>query len=299
MIARYRCARVWTSPQPMTAPFASGPGHADAGRPVRLEDEAHRARRRLGQQLVEQRLGLDAGLGCRGHLLRPELALEPLDHPVAAIDLDLEAVGVGDRRRVGRHDRDDLDVPPVGRVDRCRRAQRDRADGRLDGARSEHLARLVARGRDERQAGGDPGRLRGGLRDDAERLAGRDEPWQPLGPDGEREPAPVARLRPGLALVVERDVAHLRRDRVDELAGQPVGEEPRQQQEPADARPQLRLVAGEHVRLGLRAERRHRVRDARRLEREAPLAAESAAAPRRGSDRARPSPAGAARRARP
>ena len=29
---------------------------ADAGRPVRLEDEAHRARRRRGEQLVEQRL---------------------------------------------------------------------------------------------------------------------------------------------------------------------------------------------------------------------------------------------------
>ena len=102
------------------------------------------------------------------------------------------------------------------------------------------------------------------------------------GRTGTREPAPVAGLRPCLALVVERDVADLRRDRVDELAGQPVGEEPGQQQEPADPRPQLRLVAGEHVRLGLGPERGDRV-----ARRRAALNASPHRPPIRGSPSAR------------
>ena len=53
---------MWTSPQPMTAPFASGPGTRTPGDQYGWSMQAHRAGRGRGDELVEQRLGVHAEL---------------------------------------------------------------------------------------------------------------------------------------------------------------------------------------------------------------------------------------------
>ena len=170
---------------------------AHARRPVRLEGQAHRARGDGIDHLVEQGLGFQAELRGPGHLVRPELALEPLDHPEAAVDLDLERVGTRHGGRIRRHERDRLDVPAMGRVDRRGRAVRDGPDVRLEGARAEDLAGLVRGGRDDRRARRrrrDARRQqRSGRR--AVRLGGTSSgSW--LGVDRDRPPLPVGRGRP-------------------------------------------------------------------------------------------------------
>ena len=69
----------------------------EARRPVGLEDQAHRAGRDVFHQRVELRLGRGALLVGERLLELAELVLEPVHHPVAAKDLDFEAVCAGDR----------------------------------------------------------------------------------------------------------------------------------------------------------------------------------------------------------
>ena len=109
------------------------------------------------------------------------------------------------------------------------------------------------------------GRLRGQL---AEPSAGRHELGQPGRVDRRRLPAPVARLRPAERLRVERDVADLRRQRIDEPAGQPVGEIAGEQQVAPDPRPRRRLVGPEPVGLAVGLERGDGPPDAEGPERE-------------------------------
>jgi hypothetical protein len=62
---------------------------AQAGRPVRLQGQAHRARRNGSDQGIQQRLGADAALGGERALGMRELVLEPAHQPEAALDVDL------------------------------------------------------------------------------------------------------------------------------------------------------------------------------------------------------------------
>ena len=75
---------MWTSPKPMIAPFASGPGMRTPGDQYGWSVEAHRARpvrsRRARRRGPRARRRASVGPGDLG---RAELALEPLDHPVA------------------------------------------------------------------------------------------------------------------------------------------------------------------------------------------------------------------------
>jgi hypothetical protein len=73
---------------------------------------------------------------------------------------------------------------------------------------------------------------------------------------------PVAGLRPGQPLVVERQVPDLGRDRVDEPAGQALGEEAGQQEIAADPRPDRRLVGAQPVGFAVGLERGHGPPDA-------------------------------------
>ena len=198
----------------------------------------------------------------RDDLGRPELALEPLDHPEPAHDLELDEPGAGDRGGVGRDERDRLDVAPVRRPDRRRRPERQRGDIRLDRAGPERLALLVAGRRDQRRPCRDAevrGRCRGQL---AEPPGRRDEPRQPRPLERRDEPLPVQPPDPLTALEVERQVADLARGRVDPFAGEPCGQPRRQDAVPADALPDRGLVSLDPVRLGVGLESRDRVADA-------------------------------------
>ncbi len=243
------------------------PRDPDARRPVRLEGQAHRPGRDRSDELVEQDLGLDPlGRGA-SHLAVAELPLEPLHHPVAAHDLDLEAVRAGDGGRVGRDHRDGLDIPSLGRVEGGGRAVRQRPDVRLERAGSEDLAGLVGGRRDDRQADRDPGgvgRRRGDL---AHALAGTDELGQHRRIDRRDPPLPVPGRAPALGLVVEREVADLGSDRVDDPAGQAVGQEAGHQQVALGPCPHVRLVATDPVDLRVGLERGDGLAHAERPER--------------------------------
>ena len=133
-------------------------------RPVGLEHQPHRAGRDLRFTSSSNSIsGFDALLVGLQLLRQAELLLEPAHHPVAAEDLNFQAVGAGHGRRVGRDQRDDLDVLAVRGVDRGRGAVAQAADVRVEAARADHLAGFVRGRGDQRQPGGDPGRL-GGLR---------------------------------------------------------------------------------------------------------------------------------------
>jgi hypothetical protein len=67
-----------------------------------------------GDELVEQHLDRVAHrLARRRYLRARELPLEPLDHPVAAVDLDLQRPGAGHGGRERRDERDRLHVAPT------------------------------------------------------------------------------------------------------------------------------------------------------------------------------------------
>src|SRR5437667_7679381 len=95
----------------------------------------------------------------------------------------------------------------------------------LERSRAQHLTGLVRGGREDGRARSEPegcGRAGGELAEPASR---RDELGQPGRIDGRRRPSPVTALRPRQPLVVERDVADLARDRIDEATGQPMRQE--------------------------------------------------------------------------
>ena len=108
----------------------------------------------------------------------------------------------------------------------------------------------------------------------AQHRAHRPQLGQLLAAHRQRLPLPVGRLRPRVRLEVERHVAHLRADRVDELAGQLPVQQARQQQHLVRARPGRGLVLGPPVDLGLALEVADRVADAGQAERRAPRRAD-------------------------
>ncbi len=113
-------------------------GPRDRGRPATSTAGASGPSSRAGRPGRARRTATSGSTPDRrrpGHLAVAELALEPLDHPEAALDLDLEVARAGDRRRIGRDERDRLDVASVGRVDRRRRAVRQGPDRRVERAR--------------------------------------------------------------------------------------------------------------------------------------------------------------------
>ncbi len=243
---------------------------ADAGRPVRLQDQAQRAGWHRGHQFVEQGLRRHAALGRGAALAVAELFLEPAHHPVAAKDLHFAVVVAGQRGRVRRHERQRLGILARADVDGGRGAVRDAADVRFQAARTEYFAGLVGRGGDHGHAGRDTRGRTGRGAHASEHRAHRQQIGQLLATDRQALPFPVGRLGPRVGLEVERHVAHLRADRVDELAGQLPVQQPRQQQHLVRARPGRGLVFGPPVDLGFALEVAHRVAHPRETERRAP-----------------------------
>ena len=193
-------------------------GLLDAGRPVRLQHQAHRTGRHCIHQLVEQFFGCDTAFGGLHLFQVTELFLEPVDHPVAAEDLHFGAVGIGHGGGVRRYEGGDFQIFFAGGVDGGGGAVAQAADMRLQAAGADHFARLVRRCRDQRRAcrnAGVGGRLFGDLADHG---AGRDQFRQHVARHCERLPFPVMRRGPFLALVVEGQVGDLRAGGVDEAA---------------------------------------------------------------------------------
>ena len=160
---------MWTSPQPMTAPFASGPGTRIPGdqygwRTRPIEPGGVAATRSSNSDSAST-----PSAGRPRHLGGAELALEPLDHPVAAVDVDLDVVCARDGGRPRGEARDDLDIPAVRSVDGRSGAERDGADVGIERPGPEDLAGLVAGGRDQRQPDGNAGGRRRGGADRPER----------------------------------------------------------------------------------------------------------------------------------
>ena len=98
------------------------PGEAQPRRPERLQNQSVRAGRDRLHQFVEERFRLDALRIGQLLLAQAELLLEPGNHPVATVDLDLKAVLPGGSGRVGWDERNNLDVFFVCGIDRGGRA---------------------------------------------------------------------------------------------------------------------------------------------------------------------------------
>jgi len=250
------------------------PRHAQAGRPERLQDQPLRSRRRGPHQVVEEDFRLDALFLRQQDLAQAELLLEPAHHPVAAIDLDLQAVAARHGGRVGRDQGDDLDVAAVGGVDRGRRAVAQAADVRLQAAGADHLAGFVRRRRDQGQTFRQAGGRRRFRRDVAQHACWRNQ----IGQDGRVErhgpPLPVPAARPGQALVVEGDVSDLAADGIDESPGQAVGQVAGEQQVFVRGGPDFRLARPDPVGFGFGLQVSHRVRHAYQAEDRAPQPAD-------------------------
>ncbi len=110
-----------------------------------------------------------------------KLLLEPVDHPVAAKNLHLGAVGAGDGRRVRRNEGRDLQILGAGGVDGGRGAVAQAADVRLLATRADHFAGLVGGGGQQGRAFRNTGGRCGRRGDVAHERAGCHQFGQPLG----------------------------------------------------------------------------------------------------------------------
>ena len=137
----------------MMAPRASGPGLRKPGRPVGLQHQPLRTGRDRFHQVVKERFRFHALFSSHALFAQAELLLEPAHHPVAAVDLDLEAVEPGHGRRVGRDERDDLDIFIMGGVDGGGGAVAQAGDGGIQRARARSPRRLY---RPRRRSSGSP-----------------------------------------------------------------------------------------------------------------------------------------------
>ena len=140
-------------------------------------------------------------------------------------------------------------------------------------AGAEDLARLVGRRGDHRQTLRDTGRVRSRGGDAAELVAHRDQLGQPVAIDRHRLPLPIAGRRPPVATVVERYVADLTSDRVDEPSHQTVGEKARQEEVLVRPPPHIGLVSTQPVGLGLGLEVPHGLMHPDESERQSPQSA--------------------------
>ena len=187
-------------------------------------------------------------------LSQAELLLEPTDHPVAPVDLNLQGVGSGDGAGVWWDEGNDLDVAAAGGVDGGRGAVGEAGDVRLHTTGAYHLTRLVGGGGDEGETGRDA-RLLGGLGGDlAQNLGGRNQLGEQSLVHRHRLPLPVRLFRPGQSFVVKGHIAHLAAHAVHEAAHQSVGQVAGEVQVFVRALPYVRLESAEPVGLGLRLE---------------------------------------------
>ncbi|CAH0314823.1 hypothetical protein SRABI118_04958 [Massilia sp. Bi118] len=246
------------------------PRHADAGRPVRLQHQAHRTGRHAAGHAVEQLLRRDILGQCADLLVVAELLLEPVDHPVAAEHLHLVAVGAGDRCRIRRNEGRHLGVARAGGVDCGGGAVAQAADVRLAAAGPDHLAGFVGGRGQQRQALRDAGVHRSLGRDRAEALSRLGQFGQHVRLDGQGLPLPVVAGGPAPALVVEGQIGHLRAARIRKAAAQAPVQVAGQQQEFVGRLPDLGLVRLDPVDLGLAAEVIDGAVDPRQLERRLP-----------------------------
>ncbi|MNF57052.1 hypothetical protein D3C84_385640 [compost metagenome] len=226
---------------------------ADTGRPVGLQHQPHGARRHGVDQRIEELLGLHTlGFGLL-HFPQAELVLEPADHPVAAINHHLAVVLIRHRGRVRRNQRDDFQVARPGAGDRRRGAVGKAHGAWVDDAGTHDFAGLVGTRGDQRQPLGNAGVAAGLGADVAEGFTGLVQARQLLGTHRQRLPFPVGGCGPAQALEVERQVTDATAHRIDKAPTQAMGEKPREQQKLVGRRPDLRLVAGDPVGLGLGA----------------------------------------------
>ncbi len=157
----------------------------------------------------------------------------------------------GQRRGVGGQQALHFDVLRLRRVDGGGGAEGQvRGVGR-ERAAAEHFAGLVGGSRDHRQAGRQAELGGGRCGQGAQTRRGRHEARQLRGANRQRFPVPLARARPLLALVVERQVADLAGGRVDPFADQPMRQPTREQGEALAALPDRAVVLGQPVGLGL------------------------------------------------
>ena len=238
--------------------FGLQPRFADARRPVGLQHQAHRAGRHAVDQLIEQRLGLYAKLLGALHLTQAKLLLKPTDHPETAINHHLGVEVIGNRRRVWRNQRNGFQVITASGVDRRRSAIGQARRARLHATGAEHLTGLVGTRCNQRQAFRNPGMSAGSSRDVAEQFARLAQLRQLLATHRHGLPFPVTGLGPLQAFVVEWQISHATGQGIDKLAAQPMCEKPRKQQHLVRLGPDVRLVLGDPVNLGLGAKVIHR-----------------------------------------
>ena len=200
-----------------------------AGRPEGLANEAHRARRNIPDQLLQQFLG--RGIGSFGHLplAQAELLLEPRNQPEAAEDRDLRVELARDRRRIRRQEGAQLNVLRDLGVERGGCPEADAGLLRRQAARADHIAGLVVRTGDHRQTSRDPALLGRAGRHVAEQPGRRNHFGQLVRLDREEGPLQVSARRPGSFLHVERDGAEHVAAGVPKLAGEPVAQVARQE----------------------------------------------------------------------
>ena len=241
-------------------------GDFDAGRPVRLQHQSHRAGRHRVDQVVEQGFGGYALVAGERLFVLPELFLEPVDHPVAAKDLHFGAVGAGHSGRIGGNERRHLQVARAGGIDGGGGAVTQAADMRFQATGADHFASLVGGGSHQRRADRDAGVGGSGGIDGAQYGGRRDQFRQHSPGNRQRLPFPVAPPGPIQTLVIERHVADLRTGGIDILAAQAEIQIAGQHQEFIRGGPNFRLIGLDPVRLGFAAEKIDGAIDARQLE---------------------------------
>ena len=246
------------------------PRDLDPRRPVGLEDEPHRARRHRLHQFVEEVFGLDPAFFGNPSLAQTELLFEPRDHPITTIDLHLEAVGAGHRRRKGRQHGHRFDIAPVGGVDGGAGAVAQTCYPGIEAARTEHLAGLVGGRGDQRQPRRDTSSRRGGRRDLAQYVARRHQIGQQLAGHRQGPPLPVARRGPPELFVIEGHITHLAAGRIHESTHQSMGQKAGEEQILVGARPDLGLVDLQPVGIGLGLKMGHGLAHPHRAEGQTP-----------------------------
>jgi len=224
--------------------------------------------------MIEQVLRFNPAVLCQPLFLVGKLALEPADHPKAAVDLNFKAIRTGNRGGIRRDEGDDLQVFPLGGVDGCRGAVAEAGNLRVHAAGPDHFAGFVGCRRNQRQSFRDAGII-SCLAGDLPQHAGRRHQFRQ---DGwihrNRLPLPIGGAAPAQALVIKRDVRHLAANRVHVPARQPVGEVAREKQVLAGCLPDVRLEGAQPVCFRLRLQISHRLRHTGQPEAQPPQSAD-------------------------
>ena len=197
---------------------------ADTRRPIRLQHQPHGPGWHAVNQLIKQRLRLNAQRIGPLRLTQAELLLEPANHPEAAINHHLSIEMIGNSRGVRRNQRHGFQIAAAGGVDRCCGAIRQTGSGRLNAARAEHFAGFVRTRRNQRQPFGNTGMTTGFGADMAEQFPGLAQLRQLFTAHGDGLPFPVAGFGPLQAFVIERQIGHATGQGINKLPTQAMGE---------------------------------------------------------------------------